>query len=112
MLNMKIKKVIFLRMGGVSNSAPFNRFMHIVEAAKLAQYEVEVIDIKPVINREYNSVVKFDDRRVKYDNIIIESVLAPVPKGGSPLKKAIRRAKEKMAAYKILKKKVIKKKNN
>lgn len=103
-MNKKEKlKIVFLRRGGISNSAPFNRFISIVKAAKLAEYNIEVLNIKPTLEVQNENFEKVDESQILYDGILFQNIFPPKEKKQNPVKKIHIRINERVYAFKALK---------
>ena len=100
-------KVIFLTAAGNFNSAPFNRFTTIVKAVKLANFKVDIINIKPVKKTNIGKNVSLVDNKLIYENILFENIQVKSEKDYL-LKKLYLRLKTYYLAGKFIRKKVIK----
>ncbi len=102
MLDRKMPKIIFIRRGGVSNTAPFNRFISIVKAVNLVGLSYEVLNIKPSFIQSNNNFEKIDQTKIMYDGIVVESIFSLEKINQNPFQKVIRRLKEKVYSYKAI----------
>jgi glycosyltransferase involved in cell wall biosynthesis len=101
-------KVIFLTSGSQLNSAPFNRFIAIVKATKMAGYQTEVIYTKPFKNASKVPLSGGGSSFV-YDDVLFKNVNAASRNRKSIPTRVLLRVKTYYHAIQLLRKQLDKK---